>query len=417
MHDAVKDVVAGYLANGLSEQDAERLAEELATKLGTAPAALPGSAETGAGLSDESRLADFGESPRRSEPEPFTAVAQMEDVVRWRPDPVDAAGPRTFRAYVDTLVLPEGIYFDKAAVLQLNNNSMAWLRAWAQGLAAEKDSEGRWRYKPKEILALGGEGLFSPHTVTVWIREARGAVVDAGAARAGVGGAHLAPAAAAKKEDVARWRPDPVNAVGPRTLRAYLDTVTLPKGVFFDRTTTKLNDAARDWLQAWVQGMAAEKDSEGRWLYSTGEILALGGEGLLKRRTTQKWISAVRQPVVPAQPLEESGGLGSPAEAPSDRDVVGDAVHGSADRVSRVPEIGDERGGWWWWAFAAVRRGFCPGASVFPRSGYADRVAVSSGAGLDRESWAGACGRCQAERCGEGRRRGVSGERTVRAGR
>ncbi|MEU3771526.1 hypothetical protein AB0E55_41220, partial [Amycolatopsis keratiniphila] len=338
LHDAVKDVIATYLANGLSEQDAERLAEELATKLGNSSAVLSSGAETGAVLS---------ELPRGSESESFPAVAQMKDVVRWRPDPANTAGPRTLQAYLHTLVFPEGVYFDKAAGSQLNNRSMAWLRGWVQGLAAEKDGEGRWRYTTQEIRALGGEGLFAPQTVRVWIREAREAAVDAGMGRAGVGGEHLASGAVAKKEDVARWRPDPLDTSGPRTLRAYLDTLTLPKGVFFDRTTTKLNDAARAWLLEWVQSMAAEKDGEGRWLYTTQDILTLGGEGLLKRKTVQTWMKAVRKPVAPVQSSEESGGLGAPVDDASDRAVVGDVTRGSGDRGSQVPEIGDERSSGW----------------------------------------------------------------------
>ncbi|EME63134.1 hypothetical protein, partial [Amycolatopsis decaplanina] len=82
LNGAVKDLVAEYLANGLSEQDAERLSEELATKLGilrTSPQntpVLPG----GARSDDDDALPNAGESSRDG-----AARASGQDVAGWRP--------------------------------------------------------------------------------------------------------------------------------------------------------------------------------------------------------------------------------------------------------------------------------------------------------------------------------------------
>ncbi|MEU3771595.1 hypothetical protein AB0E55_41605, partial [Amycolatopsis keratiniphila] len=121
---------------------------------------------------------------------------------------------------------------------------------------------------------------------------------------------------------------------GPETLRAYLDLLVLPEGISFDRTTAKLNNRSVAWLLAWVQGMAAEKDSEGRWRYRPMDVLALGGQGLFKRDTVQNWMKAVRRAVAPVQRPDEPGGLGVP-----DEDLSGHASRGSGDGVL---EIGDD---------------------------------------------------------------------------
>ncbi|MEU3771580.1 hypothetical protein AB0E55_41515, partial [Amycolatopsis keratiniphila] len=325
LRDAVKDILAAYLVNGLSEQDAERLVQELATKLGSSPVAqatLLDREETGTYIADEPRLSGSEESPRGPESGVSPAVAKIEDIAGWRPDPAGTAGGRTLKSYLETLLLPRGISFDRSAGDRLNSDSVTWLRTWVQNLAVEKDSQRRWRYHPRDIVALGGRGLLVFSTVQRWTREAREAEK-----------AHLASSAVAKIEDVVRWRPDPVDAAGPKTLLAYLNTLNLPEGVSFDRVATKLNDVARDWLLAWVQGMAAEKGSEGQWLYSTDDIVALDGWSPLNRESTRKRIDAVRKPAASAQPFDEPSGLGSP--------TLGQSVHGSesSSAVARMEDV------------------------------------------------------------------------------
>ncbi|ANN16067.1 hypothetical protein SD37_10710 [Amycolatopsis orientalis] len=318
---AVIEVVSGYLTGGLSEDRAQELANEIAIKVWRAPldfvefrpadlgVAVPDGlrVEAGSGVGGGVVRAGAGsaraERSRKLEKESDFLLAGVPlRVMRWRPNPDAPNAPKTFRDYLNTLPLPEGISFIRGD-MKLSRASDLWLRAWVKNMASERDEQGVWRYQGKDIVAHGGKGLLVPSTVASWVTEARRVALPS----ASTGGELRT---VARLGDVARWRPDPADVSGPKTLREYLDmdTLTLPDGISFDRSEgRRLGSASNEWLRAWVNGLAVEKNEQGGFRYDADEIVALGGEGLLDPYMVWTWVDEVRETSAP--PIQASGEL------------------------------------------------------------------------------------------------------------
>ncbi|WP_152521491.1 hypothetical protein, partial [Amycolatopsis decaplanina] len=195
VYDAVKDVVARYLAHGLSEKDAEKLSEELATKLGTLPAspgpasapgqplrspgrggmpALPGRAQDD--VAPPKAGESSGSAARAGGPDSASGVPQ--DVVGWRPA-VDESEPQTLREFLVRRAiaqwwrtgtplrnLPAELLDMVWQQLELDPAPVEWVQAWFDDIADERTPQGDYRYSDGDVAAMS-DGL-----IDRWVVEA-----------------------------------------------------------------------------------------------------------------------------------------------------------------------------------------------------------------------------------------------------